>query len=70
LEAFRALAQTLGPVRIDAPLVSWNKAAVVEEGQRLGVDFRRTYSCMLGRESHCERCTQCQRRRAVLEHLA
>jgi 7-cyano-7-deazaguanine synthase in queuosine biosynthesis len=26
--------------------------------------------CMLGREAHCGRCSQCQRRLAVLEHLA
>lgn len=70
LESFRAMAQTLGALRIDAPFVSWNKLAVVEEGQRLGVDFRRTYSCMLGGEKHCGRCTQCQRRLAALERLA
>jgi len=69
LESFRVMAQTLGPVRIDAPLVSWNKATVVQEGQRLGVDFRRTYSCMLGLDPHCGRCSQCQRRFAVLGGL-
>jgi 7-cyano-7-deazaguanine synthase len=62
LESFRALARTLGPIEIEAPLVDLDKGAVVAEGRRLGVDFERTYSCMVGREQHCGRCIQCERR--------
>ncbi|MEO6602734.1 MAG: 7-cyano-7-deazaguanine synthase [Polyangiaceae bacterium] len=70
LESFRNLTQTLSPARIEAPLVGWSKVRVVTEGRRLGVDFGRTYSCMVGREQHCGRCTQCQRRLPALAQLA
>lgn len=67
LEAFRALVPSLGPLTFETPLVELTKAQVVLEGARLGVDFRHTYSCMLGRELPCGRCAQCERRRAALE---
>jgi 7-cyano-7-deazaguanine synthase len=67
LEAFRQLASTLAPVSFETPFVDWSKAQVVAEGVRLGVDFNRTYSCMLGREQHCGRCTQCQGRALALK---
>ncbi|MGK3983487.1 7-cyano-7-deazaguanine synthase [Sorangium sp. So ce136] len=65
LEAARGLVGTLGPVTIDTPLIGLDKRAVLAEGVRLGVDFEHTYSCMLGYERHCGRCSQCKRRRAA-----
>ena len=43
-----------------------SKSGVVSEGARLEVDLSRTYSCMLGRDEPCGRCSQCQGRRAAL----
>jgi len=66
LSAFRALSATLGSVRIETPLIELSKSEVVIEAARLGVDLNRTYSCMLGRDEPCGRCSQCQGRKAAL----
>jgi 7-cyano-7-deazaguanine synthase len=66
LAAFRDLAATLGNVRIETPLIDLSKSGVVSEAARLGVDLSRTYSCMLGRDEPCGRCTQCRGRQAAL----
>jgi 7-cyano-7-deazaguanine synthase len=66
LSAFRQLAATLGSVHIETPLIELSKSGVVIEATRLGVDLSRTYSCMLGRDEPCGRCTQCQGREAAL----
>lgn len=70
LDAFGELAHTLGSVRFETPFVHWPKAQVIAEGNRLGVDFGQTYSCMLGRELHCGHCTQCLRRDAAFRELS
>lgn len=68
-------------VRVVAPLRDLSKTPIVEEGQRIGVDWGATYSCMLGdnawsrgheeasaaRPKHCGRCPQCRARRAAFE---
>ncbi len=74
LEAFRELAR-LGtrvgveghPVRILAPLMTWSKARIVEEGERLGVPWALTLSCYdpVVRPSGvapCGRCDACRLR--------
>ncbi len=66
LSAFRDLAATLGDVRVETPLIDLSKSGVVREGARLGVDLSRTYSCMLGRDEPCGRCSQCRSRQAAL----
>ncbi|WP_438037414.1 7-cyano-7-deazaguanine synthase [Sorangium sp. So ce128] len=65
LEAFRGLASALGSVAIDTPLIGLDKRAVLAEGVRIGTDYAQTYSCMLGYERHCGRCSQCKKRRAA-----
>ena len=67
LSAFRNLAATLGCIRVDTPLIDLSKSGVVIEAARLGVDLSRTYSCMLGRDEPCGRCSQCQARKGALE---
>jgi 7-cyano-7-deazaguanine synthase len=69
LDAFGELAQTLGNISLETPFVHWPKAQVIAEGNRLGVDFVQTYSCMLGRELHCGHCTQCLRRDSAFREL-
>jgi 7-cyano-7-deazaguanine synthase len=70
LEAFRGLVPSLGPLTLETPLIDMTKEQVVLDGARLGVDFRYTYSCMLGRELPCDRCGQCERRRVALEAVS
>ena len=53
------------PCRIHAPLIRWNKAEIIREGTRLGVDYAQTVSCYQadaeGRA--CGRCDACRLRR-------
>ena len=37
-------------IKIDAPLLTMSKEAIVEEGVRLGVDFGKTWTCYSNRE--------------------
>lgn len=65
LASFRALAGTLSGVEITTPLIELDKAEVVRLGRSLGVDYARTYSCLLGHAQHCGRCPQCLKRQAA-----
>eukprot|EP00884_Botryococcus_braunii_P020746 jgi/Botrbrau1/7355/Bobra.0316s0003.1 len=51
------------PVKLVTPFQRLRKAEVVSLGEKLGVVWRDTYSCMLGAPRHCGRCTQCIARR-------
>ncbi|MFP4559936.1 MAG: 7-cyano-7-deazaguanine synthase [Thiohalorhabdus sp.] len=67
LDAFRGMAGLLGPVSVEAPFQEMGKDEVVREGLRLGVDFGRTYSCLLGRREPCGSCPQCRKRRSAFQ---
>ena len=69
LDAFGELAQILG-TDFETPFVHSDKASVIAEGHRLGVDFGQTYSCMLGRRIHCGHCTQCLRRDSAFRQIS
>jgi 7-cyano-7-deazaguanine synthase len=60
----RALSLGLAcPIRIEAPLVSMQKADVIRLGRALGVPLALTLSCMQGRDGrHCGRCSKCRER--------
>ena len=62
---FRGLADDLGSVTVEAPLLGLTKSEVVRRGADLGVDFGRTYSCLLGYPHPCGRCPQCRKRAAA-----
>ncbi|WP_306142020.1 7-cyano-7-deazaguanine synthase QueC [Roseibium sp. MMSF_3412] len=51
------------------PYVSISKADIAAEGLRLGVDYRKTWSCYKGGDTHCGRCGTCVERREAF-HLA
>ena len=63
VHAYLALCMTLGEVALKTPLAQSPKSRVVTLGAELGVDFRQTYSCLLGYAGHCGRCPQCLHRR-------
>ena len=46
-------------VRLEAPLVRWNKSQVVKEGLRLGVPYELTWSCYEGGDKPCGKCGTC-----------
>lgn len=50
---------------VDAPLIAQSKADIIRDTDPLGVDWSRTWSCLLAQSLHCGRCPQCQARRAA-----
>lgn len=57
-------------IEIHAPLISWTKARIIEEGLKLGVDYGLTLSCydpVQGRA--CGHCDACQIRVAAFHEL-
>ena len=57
------------PIRIETPLIHLSKAEIIQQGSRLGVDYRNTISCYdpdaEGRA--CGRCDSCRLRAAGFE---
>lgn len=73
LESFAAtanLATKMGvegaQLRIEAPLLHWSKAEIIQRGQALGVDFAETVSCYQADDAGraCGRCDACRLRAA------
>jgi 7-cyano-7-deazaguanine synthase len=54
---------TYAGVQLLRPFIAIDKAAIVREGAKLGVDFARTWSCYKGGAVHCGRCGTCVERR-------
>jgi 7-cyano-7-deazaguanine synthase len=53
-----------GNFEIKAPLISKDKEDIVLLGKKLGVDFRETFSCYVGKKKHCGECLACRLRQA------
>lgn len=60
---------TYGKVRVNTPLQWLVKGDIILLGQRLGVDWRNTWSCYKGGELHCGVCPTCRARRAGFESV-
>ncbi len=56
---------TYAGLQILAPFIGQDKAAIVVEGARLGVNFAHTYSCYKGGERHCGLCATCRERQSA-----
>ena len=54
----------MGDFKIKAPLIEKDKEDIVKLGVKLGVDFRKTFSCYIGKRKHCGYCLACQLRKA------
>lgn len=50
-------------VNISSPFCSISKAQIAEFGDKIGVDFKLTYSCYKGGEVQCGKCSTCYERR-------
>jgi 7-cyano-7-deazaguanine synthase len=49
-----------GSVRIDAPFLRWTKRDIFDFAISAGLPVKLTYSCELGSERPCGRCTSCR----------
>lgn len=50
------------PVKVIAPYINTDKAGIISDGIKLGVDYSKTWTCYNGRERACGRCGSCQER--------
>jgi 7-cyano-7-deazaguanine synthase len=72
-EFLRAMGDTMrlgtyAHVQLLRPFIALTKGQIVAEGSRLGVDFKRTWSCYKGGALHCGKCGTCvERREAFLQ---
>lgn len=74
IEAFQAMANVAMrdvSVRIEAPLLMLNKAAIIQRGHALGVDYAQTWSCYspIGDDQPCGTCGACRTRAAGFEEV-
>ncbi len=58
---------TGGALRLEAPFVSEDKAAIVRAGLALGVPYELTWSCYEGGEVPCGQCATCLDRQKAFE---
>ncbi len=67
LAQFQAMARTLGEIEIATPLLNLSKASIIQKGALIGMDYTKTYSCLLGYTMHCGHCPQCKKRQAAFK---
>lgn len=49
--------------KILAPLIEMDKEDIILAGKRLDVDFKKTFSCYVGKKKHCGACLSCMLRK-------
>lgn len=54
---------TYAHVDVLRPFISMDKTQIAAHGQKLGVDYSKTWSCYKGRDIHCGTCGTCVERR-------
>jgi 7-cyano-7-deazaguanine synthase len=69
--ATRAGVEGTGRFRIHAPLLTLDKAMIIERGRALGVDYSLTHSCYDPSPEglSCGRCDACRIRRSAFDRL-
>lgn len=55
------------PPVVDAPFLTWDKAAIVARGADLAAPLERTWSCYRGGSTHCGTCGTCGERAGAFE---
>ncbi len=58
---------TYAGIQLLRPFIDTDKTGIVRRGAELGVDFRQTWSCYKGLETHCGTCGTCVERKEAFE---
>jgi 7-cyano-7-deazaguanine synthase len=66
IKKFNNLSKTAssGNFKIIAPLIKMDKEDIILLGKKLNVDFKKTFSCYIGKNKHCGYCLACKLRQA------
>lgn len=67
IHAINRLSKTAAPkfdILVNAPLITKDKEDIISLGNKLNVDYKKTYSCYIGRSRHCGICLACRLRKA------
>ena len=51
-------------IKIISPLIKKDKEDIISLGERLGVNFKNTFTCYIGKRKHCGYCLACKLRQA------
>lgn len=51
-----------GKISIKAPLIKKDKEDIILLGKKLGIDFKDTFTCYIGKKRHCGYCLACKLR--------
>lgn len=54
---------TYNHIKVEAPFTSLTKGQIAAIGDKLGIDYSKTYSCYKGGEKHCGKCGTCVERK-------
>lgn len=54
---------TYAGIKLLRPFIKMRKEDIAREGEQLGVDFKHTWSCYKGEETHCGKCGTCVERK-------
>lgn len=49
-----------GSVQIDVPFIDWSKLDIIKYCKRNSIELENTYSCELGYDQPCNKCTTCK----------
>lgn len=58
---------TNNEVKVEAPLINFDKKEIVKEGLNYNAPFELLYSCYFGNKKHCGKCESCIRLKRALE---
>ncbi|MCE5388325.1 MAG: 7-cyano-7-deazaguanine synthase [Acidithiobacillus sp.] len=57
-------------LQVRTPFQDLSKQEIIRFGQSLGMNWKLSYSCLLGKAQHCGQCPQCEKRRAAFAAAA
>jgi len=60
---------TEGRVGLEAPFLWGSKTTILRAGQKMGLDYGKTYTCYAGGELACGKCGSCQERLAAFSEI-
>ncbi|NON61177.1 7-cyano-7-deazaguanine synthase [Acidianus sp. RZ1] len=68
IRELKRLGEVMG-IEVNTPYINLGKSLLLKIGISHGMDPAKTYSCLLGHEKHCGKCSQCLHRKLAFKAL-